>query len=258
MDMDLLSRIVRKALGALPGNDAAFLGRVYSSDLETYVNRLRAIGFINMERVLDAGCGFGQWSLALAGMNARVSAIDAADNRIEFLTKAGETLCPDSIDAFVGRIDDISLPGAVFEGVFCYGVLFLTPWKKSLAEMTRVLKPGGQLYVNANGLGWYKHLWYNAPNIADDYDPTEHAAKVLLNTWKYRKGEPLWAGVDILIEPDEIRAELEALGYGDIRMGGEGTLRTDSAPDLDVKPFFQPEYLGDTGVYEVLATKRNG
>jgi len=258
MSNKTLSHIVNKAAEKMPANDAAFLSRIYASGLDTYANRLRAIGFVGMDSVLDAGCGFGQWSLALADMNASVAAVDVADNRIEFIRRAGESLCPGKISPFVGSTSETNLPAMSFDGVFCYGVLFLTPWKESLAEFARVLKPGGRLYVNANGLGWYKHLWYNAPNPADDYDPTEHAARVLLNTWNYRKGQPIKPGMDILVEPDELRSELENLGFENICVGGEGTLRAGNDPVVEAKSFFQSEYLGDTGVYEVTATKCDG
>ena len=35
---------------------------------------------------LDAGCGFGQWSLALASLNERVNACDVSQLRVDFLS----------------------------------------------------------------------------------------------------------------------------------------------------------------------------
>ena len=251
---DALTVLIDEKAEIYPPNDAAFLKRIYASGLDVYVDRLRAIGFEGMRRVLDAGCGFGQWSLSLGVMNQSVTAIDISESRVDFTNLAAKEICPGKVEAHTGAIDRVDLPDAFFDGIFCYGVLFLTPWKETLAEFTRLLKPGGRLYVNANGFGWYKHLWYNAPNPAADYDPTERSARVLLNTWNYRNGRQIEPGMDILIEPDELRSELEALGHGDVLVGGEGTLRSGQGRKVEARPFFQSEYLGDTGVYEVLST----
>lgn len=253
-----LQSLVNQAASGLADNDAAFLRRIYGAGLDTYMARLKAVGFAGKGRVLDAGCGFGQWSLSMAELNDAVVSIDVAENRIRFLEKAAEAMCPGKVDAHVGSIGTTGLPEASFDGIYCYGVVFLTPWKESLAEFARLLAPGGTLYVNANGLGWYKHLWYNQPNPAEDYDPKEHAAKVLMNTWQYGKGERVEPGMDILIEPEEMVRELETLGFEAIRSGGEGTLRVNGASNELARPFFQAEYLGDTGVYEVLATRKSG
>ena len=42
-------------------------------DLEKYKHRLKAIGFESINGpVLDAGCGFGQWSIVLRDLNSKV------------------------------------------------------------------------------------------------------------------------------------------------------------------------------------------
>ena len=46
-------------------NDKLFIQRVFSKGLDSYINRLEAIGFTKKSKVLDAGCGYGQWSIAL-------------------------------------------------------------------------------------------------------------------------------------------------------------------------------------------------
>lgn len=239
----------------LCANDAAFLGRIFSTGLETYASRLQAAGFSGMGAILDAGCGFGQWSLSLADLNQSVTAIDVSPDRIDFLNKAAKALAL-PLETHVSSIDATGLTANSFDAVFCYGVLFLTPWKESLAELSRLLRPGGRIYVNANGLGWYKHLWYNRPNAARDYDPAERAGKVLLNTWNYHNNAPVENGMDILIEPEELQIELETLGFSSILRAGEGQLRIGESATGDVQSFFQSEYLGDTGVYEMTAIKQ--
>ncbi|MEW6470022.1 MAG: class I SAM-dependent methyltransferase, partial [Bacteroidota bacterium] len=66
----------------LGANDYSFLERVYSTDPEIYRNRIRAIAFEGKERVLDAGCGFGQWTNVFAKLNQEVHACDISGIRL--------------------------------------------------------------------------------------------------------------------------------------------------------------------------------
>ncbi|HBW17007.1 MAG TPA: hypothetical protein DEF41_13015 [Desulfovibrio sp.] len=248
-----LKDAVEAATPRFSPNDAGFAQRVFDKGLKPYLDRVTQYGFAGRGRVLDAGCGFGQWSLALALAGNQVDAVDIAANRVEFLTDvAGALRLP--VRAALGGIDKMPFPDATFDAVFCYGVLFLTDWKRSVAELLRVLRPGGLLYCNANGFGWYKHLWHTGHNRTPDYDPALRAARTLLNTWNYHNGHPLEPGMDILVTPEELAAELAAHGGWHIRTDGEGLLGT-PPPGAEFRPFFQKEYMGDLGVYEVLAEK---
>ena len=50
--------------------------------------------------------------------------------------------------------------------------LLLHAWK-SLAELARVLRPGGRIYLSANGVGWYLFLWEEEHNKTADYDQNQ-------------------------------------------------------------------------------------
>lgn len=236
-------------------NDQLFLQRIYDGGLDKYAQRLGAIGFAGYQHVLDAGCGFGQWSLALAGMNQKVSACDISPLRVDFLGKLTRELAVPNLDFRVSGIDDLPYADASFDAVFCYGVIFLTPWRKSLMELTRVLKPGGTLYVNANGLGWYIFLWQEEHNKADDYDPKAIAARTFTDTLRYDREGIYEPGMSLIIEPNALEGELRKLGFSNIYTASEGEIHAfpeASAP----KPFFKGEYYGQVGVYEVLAKKQ--
>lgn len=143
------------------------------------------MGFSNLQNVLDAGCGYGQWSLALSRLNFSVESCDISPLRIKLLN----ILCNDfnisNLYPQISRIDLTPYPDNSFDGVFCYGVIFLTPWRNSLAEFKRILKPGGKMYVNANGLVWYMFLWNEEHNKTSDYDPKQIAASSLADTLTY-------------------------------------------------------------------------
>lgn len=249
-----LSDIIADNCQGLSVSDEDFMLRMYSSGLDVYKKRLEALAF-DSGSILDAGCGFGQWSLSMAEMGANVASVDVSPVRADFLQKVAEQWVPGKVSATAQQLDKLCFDDNIFDKVFCYGVVFLTPWRESLKEMARVLKPEGVLYVNANGFGWYKNLWYNQPNKVKGYDPSEKAAKVLMNTWNYRKGFPLESGLDILIEPEELLRELKKLGFSDVVQGGEGELRARGREEVEAKSFFESEYYNDLGVYEVLAVK---
>lgn len=250
--LDLLA-----ARGATLGaNDDAFVRRVYARGLEPYRRRVAQWGLAGLGPVLDAGCGFGQWSLALARDNARVHAVDPSAERTAFTGAMAARLGLDGLRMARGTAQALPYADASFDGVLCYGVLCTTPWREALAELCRVLAPGGLLYVNANAMGWFNFLWDTRHNEAADYDPRWHAAKALHNAWDYDKhGSPPEPGTQVLIEPGALRAELERLGMADVRQGEEGTLRAPGWQGEPDPPFFLGSYRGQPGIYELTARK---
>jgi SAM-dependent methyltransferase len=252
---NLIESLLQRHAGSLGDNAAFFMRRVYSKGIDVYQERLMQYGFTDFENVLDAGCGFGQWSLALAQLNKHVTACDISAARIDCLLDLASCLKLSNLTGFTADLSNLSIPDECMDAVYCYGVLFLTPWKEALQQLVRVLRPGGLLYLNANGFGWYQHLWMDQPNKTSDYDPQLWAANAMLNTWNYQHGKATEPGVDILISPDELMAELMTLGCGDIEMAAEGCLRTSDLPSAQSKAFFKGEYGGNLGVYEMLARK---
>ncbi len=235
----------------LSKNNLDFLKRIYQNGIYSYIERIRQYGLVSHDKVLDAGCGFGQWSLSLAQLNKKVYACDADENRVQFLKSVALENAIDNLHIQQGFIDNLPYENEFFDAVFCYGVIFLTPWKTSLSELIRVLRPGGKLYVNANGLGWYKHLWYTAHNKTEGYDPQLIAASAWKNTYSYSKNGEAPFPCDIIIEPDQLKYEAEKFGLTNIKCDGEGLLGNAENKNT----FFQKEYYGDIGVYEVIGVK---
>ena len=235
-------------------NDYQFLGRIYGDGVHKYVNRLKAIDFSGNQRVLDAGCGYGQWSLSLAQLNEKVFSCDISALRVNVLQKLASHVGVNNIESVVSGIDVMPYPDQYFDAVFCYGVIFLTPWRKSLAELARVLKPGGKLYVNANGLGWYLFLWKEEHNQANDYDPKAIAAQTFSDTLCYDRDDVYKLGMNLIIEPESLHSELQRLGFQGISLAAEGTLHLNKDV-TQPQPFFKAEYYGQPGIYEVIGTK---
>lgn len=100
-------------------------------------------------RVLDAGCGRGEVLLACARAGAQVAGIDYADAALEI---AHEVLAgvPDA-DLRKGEVTSLPWPDESFDRVLFADVIeHLDPAQDvaALAELHRVLKPGGRLLVH--------------------------------------------------------------------------------------------------------------
>lgn len=246
---------LQKHQSHLESNDLLFIQRIYGTGLKKYQDRIDSYGLTNSAKVLDAGCGFGQWSLALAMKNRHVCACDVSPERIAFLADMAAQLALPNIETTVSGLESMPYEDECFDSVFCYGVIFLTHWRRSLLEVRRVLKRGGRLYVNANGLGWHLFLWKDEHNKTTDYDPKMVAARAMLDTLRYERECFHEPGMDIIIEPGEIHAELKKLGFDDIQMAHEGGLHVNPLSPAPV-PFFKGEYYGQVGCFEVMARKR--
>jgi SAM-dependent methyltransferase len=235
------------------GNDRAFCMRVWETDPEIYRERLRAVGFSGLGKVLDAGCGFGQWTLALAELNESVTAIDISEPRIEVTRQLVARLGGRNVTAAPSSIQVTGFPDATFDGIFCYSAIFFTDYRRTLSEFARLLKEGGTLYVCANGLGWYLHNLLTAPNPADDFDPVTMAIDTLDNTLSYlTTGEPQ-EGKQLAIPTSALRRTLEASGFEVLAFAGEGQCAVEG--QRSGRSFYSGEYYGKEGVYEVIARR---
>lgn len=246
--------LIDAAAARLGPRDAGFLRRVYAGGLQRYRDRLAAIGFNELGRVLDAGCGFGQWTVALAESCASVEGIDVSAARIEAARIVGGNR--PNIAFSIGRLTELPYPDVSFDGVFCYSVIYYTDVERSVAEIARVLKPGGRVYLCSNGLGWYLHNIVNAPYAEKDFNPRAYGLRTLIESVRYRmfRIPPTTQG-SILTGRRWVRGLLNRHGLTPIADGAEGTLHLEtSAPKP--KSFFAPRYFGMEGALEWVAVKR--
>ena len=157
--LSVCNKILSKCRDTIGHNNMLYIQRIYGKGLDKYLSRINALGFTNYDRVLDAGCGFGQWSLALSHSNKLVDSCDISSTRISFLNSMTKELGVSNINTCESSLERLPYSDNTFDVVFCYGVIFLTPWRESIRELTRVLKPNGKLYISANEVGWYLFLW---------------------------------------------------------------------------------------------------
>lgn len=231
-----------------------FCRRMYASSFDRYATRLEMIQYSGKSRVLDAGCGFGQWSFALSACgNNRIDACDISLDRInifrEILAQAGT----DNVYPVASPLERLPYENGVFDCVFCYGVIHATDISSVLNEFYRVLKDGGRLYFTANGLGYYIKRWLDDESRTPDHSPKIDIARVLLSTAlaeTYGEKKLPWG---LVVEPKAMLERVRKAGFTVLGHADEGhlVLGGNKAP----LPFFTDNYDGLTGVYEVLAEK---
>ena len=240
---------VRKMKERLSENDGAFIERIFAEGIDKYSQRLKGYNFVNKSTVLDAGCGFGQWSVSLSYLNSEVYSCDISKERVEFLNEVCEREQISNIKTVNAPLTKLPYEDNFFDVVFCYGVIFITDWKKSLKELIRVLKPNGSLYVSANGVGWYLYLWDSEHNQVKGYDPKLNAALAFQNTLNYQRNLPAIDDAHVIVEPNEMIREAKLLGLSNAKFKPEGFLSKNS------KPFVIGTYKGNSAVYEILGQK---
>ncbi|WP_018876665.1 MULTISPECIES: class I SAM-dependent methyltransferase [unclassified Thioalkalivibrio] len=137
-------------------------------------------------RWLDIGCGAGTYTRML---HAQGHAVWGLDYSTPSLAKARDRSNP-TIPWLAADIQQLPLPDAAFDGVLCFGVMqALSEPAPALAEIRRVLRPGGEAWVDALNL---------------------RCLPTALREWRrHRRGQPPHLRYD---DPAALRATAEAAG----------------------------------------------
>jgi ubiquinone/menaquinone biosynthesis C-methylase UbiE len=97
--------------------------------------------------LLEVGCGIGVDSIQLARCGFHVTAVDLTESAIGVARESARLRGVD-VDFRVGNAEALDFPDQSFDVVYSFGVLHHTPdIEQALAEVRRVLKPGGTAYV---------------------------------------------------------------------------------------------------------------
>jgi SAM-dependent methyltransferase len=100
--------------------------------------------------VFDAGCGTGQWGVALALAGYRVRGIDISPGMVAAARdRASDHALGEDVASFqVGDLDATGYLDASFDAIICRLVLDFVPNPGLvLTEFRRILKPGGRLVL---------------------------------------------------------------------------------------------------------------
>lgn len=141
-------------------------------------------GEVAGRQVLDAGCGSGPLFASLRDRGALVTGFDSSAAMLELARKR---LGPDAVLRLGDLGEPLPFPDGAFDDVVASLVLhYLEDWTAPLAELRRVVKPGGRLIMSVNHPSVFKIL-----DPANDYFATVQwsydcdfaGQKVVLTNW---------------------------------------------------------------------------
>ena len=249
--------VLSTAAAHLSADDQMFLHRVWSRPIDDYIARLQDIGFASQDRILDAGAGMGQWSVALAALNRHVWAVDLDSGRISVIERIAKTLDLGNLSCATAPLEATPFKDESFDAIFCYSVLYVTDIRAVLKELHRVLAPGGYLYISTNSWGYYIRNLLRGRAVESVYDPRLYAWQALagnaVSPWWSRRASRVR---ERIIGPRALQRLLIQIGFEpDIMCGPEGTLSLSGMPTGPA--FYAPAFLGLTTVFDVLAKKQS-
>ncbi len=109
---------------------------------------LALAGDVEGRRVLDAGCGAGPFAAALRDRGAQVTGFDASPAMVAL---ARQRLGPDIPVLVADLTEPLPFATGEYDDVVASLVLhYLEDWSGPLAELRRVLRPGGRLLMSVN------------------------------------------------------------------------------------------------------------
>jgi SAM-dependent methyltransferase len=152
---------------AVGGNEANLVNAYYERPA-----RLALAGDVAGRRILDAGCGAGPLVAALRDRGAIVAGFDKSAGMIRL---ARRRRLGDGADLRVADLGGpLPFPDDTFDDVTASLVLhYLRDWGPPLAELRRVLKPGGRLIASV-GHPFAISLMHREAGRKADYFATSH------------------------------------------------------------------------------------
>jgi ubiquinone/menaquinone biosynthesis C-methylase UbiE len=139
------SRLNDRELAAMDSRLRRFSQRMV--ELPLFARMLDRAGIqLDGARLLEIGCGNG-YGLSLLAERFRPSRLAGIDLMPEQIERARQRL-PDLAEVAVGDATRLEFAAESFDAVFVFGILHHIPaWRTALAEIARVLRPGGVLLI---------------------------------------------------------------------------------------------------------------
>lgn len=238
--------------------DRRFVERVYATSAERYVNRLHNAGLRDRARVLDLGCGFGQWTMCLAQLNRTVVAVDPSPARTGALAEIAEFCGLANVEIATAGAEEVPVDDASVDGVFCFGVAQYVAPECLMGELARVLARGACAYVNGKDIGGYVFDWLEGRHRASDFEPRQVTVDAFRNSLALERTGRVpddceWT--DRIVPMEALAGAARTQGLEVVGQGEEGSLCSEGMERRDSAPFFPGSYRGLPNAYEILVRR---
>ena len=215
--------------------------------IEYYKQRLRMLGFCGKGKLLDAACGMGQWSAALADLNEQVQGIDIDVGRLLIAKELCRGMGKQNAKFSYASMDALPYRESSCDGIFCYGAFMFSDMPKTIGEFNRVLRPGGQLYININLIGWYAHLLFDRGIKQRNIRMMWTVLKIIRRTLMFKKR-------NVIMGQNWLKNTLQKKGFSIIAQEPEGHICISEQIKKE-EPTYKKRYYGMPGVTEIIAYK---
>lgn len=188
-------------------HDASLDGLIYRRRQETALRWVDSLSLPPGAPALDAGCGAGELTAALAARGLEVDAVDAAPRMVARVAERGLP----RVRATMALADQLPFPAESFDVVVALGLL---PWVEDpaavVAELARVLRPGGHAVLTVD----------NARRLTYALDPRmSSAARVVKRCFARWRGT---TRLHSLADPESFHALVDAAGLAREASAGVG------------------------------------
>jgi ubiquinone/menaquinone biosynthesis C-methylase UbiE len=186
----------------------------YHTKLGSFVDRVEtelAFGFFEIVpgmKVLDVGCGTGNFSIKLAQQGCKVIGIDISDGMLELArSKAKEAEL--DIEFYNMDVYHLQFESGSFDAAFSMAAFeFIDRPEAALNEMLRVVKDGGQVFIGTiSGDSKWGELYNSEPLKSNSV--FKHACFKTLEDLRQLNPEKLInSGECLFIPPDALEASI--------------------------------------------------
>lgn len=230
----------------MTNNTTIFCERVWNTKQDIYIKKLDELGFNNMNSVLDAGGGCGQWTNALAVLNKHVDYVEPDLQRVDI---AKSKISHPNVSYFNCPIENFNFKQESYNGIFCYSMIYFCDLEKTLSSFYESLNIGGKLYICSNNIDYYFHNIVNDHNSNQYFNAKDNAFITIKNALMYHQNKHQVNEYPVIYSDCFLVDKLEQIGFQNITVGHEGDL---SGKDYS---FYPPEKFGYKSVYEIIAYK---
>src|SRR3989344_1587566 len=126
-----------------------------AQEKKVYQGILSSLGIVPGKKILDIACGWGELLVLAKEQGLMVSGIDISPHAIKLAKKRIQ-----DGDLKVARAEKLPYQNNSFDYIVCVGSLehFDSP-EKALSEMSRVIKPGGKIFIRVPNLYFLGHIF---------------------------------------------------------------------------------------------------